>query len=95
MPIANDIWIEPIRPDEDSSIVASFVLADQTLDDPARTGKPFQMPIEGIGDVAFNFVCCIKGQAIYSASLPDQVGDQDRNPVRAELLCRELLREAL
>ncbi len=95
MPIAADIWIEPIRPNEDSSLVAAFEIAEQPHDDPARTGQSFQMKIEGLGDVAFDFVCCVKGQAIYSASLPNLAGDQDRHPVHAELLSRELLPGAL
>ncbi len=91
MPIAREIWIETIRPRESASIIAAFVLSDQPDGDPARMAKPFVMPVEGFGDVRFSFVACLKGQAIYSASLEGLEQDQGPSPARAELLCRELL----
>lgn len=91
MPIAQDIWIEAIRPREAASIVAVFALSDQPDGDPARIAEPFVMPIEGFGDVRFSFVACIKGQAIYSASLEGLVRGQVPHPERVELVCRELL----
>ena len=94
MPIASDVWVEVIRPKEAPSIVASFVLKDQAQGDPAGIGKPFIMEIDGLGEVVFSFVACVKGQAIYSASLPDQAIGQDQSPVRARLVCQEFLREA-
>lgn len=92
MPIAKEVWIEPIRPKEQPSLVAVFNLSDQAVGDPSRSGQPFQMDIEGFGDVTFNFICCIKGQAIYSASLSSLAIDRALHPERVELLCRELLR---
>lgn len=92
MPIANEVWIEQIRPGEAKSIVASFDLSAQSDGDPASMGRPFVITIEGLGALEFSFVCCVKGQAIYSASLADQVSAEGQLPERAELLCSELLR---
>lgn len=95
MPIASDIWIEAIRPKEAPSLVAAFDLSDQPNDDPARLAQSFAMAVEGFGDVRFDFVACIKGRAIYSASLKGPEHGQGQPPERAELLCRELLRAPL
>ena len=92
MPIANDIWLEQLRPNEAQSIVASFNLHAQPQGDPSSVGLPFIMSVQGIGDLVFGFVCCLKGQAIYSASLADQVSDQGQTPEHAELVCSEFLR---
>lgn len=92
MPIAKEIWIETIRPKEGPSVVASFDLYEQGQGDPARTGQAFSMEMEGFGEVVFSFVCCLKGQAIYSASLANLATDLAQTPERAQLLCSELLR---
>lgn len=91
MPIARDIWIEAIRPKEAPSLVAAFDLSDQPNDDPARLAQPFAMAVQGFGEVRFDFVACIKGQAIYSASLEGQEHGQGQPPECAELMCRDLL----
>lgn len=91
MPIAHEIWIEQIKPGEARSIVASFELSKQCDGDPAALGLPFMIAIEGIGDVVFSFVCCLKGRSIYSASLEGLVSAPTQIPERAELLCSELL----
>jgi hypothetical protein len=85
MPIANDIWVEQLRPDEGPSLVASFRLADISGYETAGRGAPFTTEITGFGVVLFSFVCCIKG--IYSASLSNPESDQGPTPERAELLC--------
>lgn len=95
MPIANEIWIEQIRPEEAPSIVASFKLSDQSSHDTAGRGAPFTTEIVGFGIVVFSFVCCLKGQAIYSASLSNPGSDQGPTPERVELLCSELLKASL
>ena len=95
MPLAKEIWIEKIRPGEEASIVASFDLHEQAQGDPTGVGKPFAMPVQGIGEVWFQFVCCIKGQAIYSARLPNPEADQGQTPEPSRLVYRELLREPL
>lgn len=95
MPLAKEIWIEKIRPGEEDSIVASFDLFEQAQGDPAGVGKPFAMPVQGIGEVWFQFVCCIKGQAIYSATLPSLEAGQGQSPEPAQLIYRELLRVPL
>lgn len=95
MPIAKEIWLEQIRPGEAKSLVATFDLLDQPVDDPAGEGKPFSVPFNGIGTITFSFVCCLKGQAIYSATLSNQGFGQDQTPERAELLCSRLLRASL
>lgn len=95
MPIADEVWIEQIRPGEAQSIVASFELARQADGDPVASGQPFLMAIEGLGDVVFAFVCCLKGRSIYSASLRDLESSQGQIPVRAELLCSVLPKASL
>lgn len=64
MPVARDMWIEAIRPDESPALIAALDLCGQPFGDPARLVQPFAMTVEGFGDVRFDFVVCIKGQAI-------------------------------
>lgn len=92
MPFAKEIWFEQIGPEEPISLVAAFDLGEQSKGDPSRHGRPFVMDVHGIGEVVFSFVCCLKGQAIYSASLSDPAVDQGRSPEPARLLCRALLK---
>lgn len=91
MPIAQSIWFETLRPQEKPSLVAAFDTSQQTADDPARMGDAFVMEVEGLGDVEFHFVACIKGRSIFAAKHPDQECSRGHSPERAQLFCQELL----